>query len=831
MSQNRTLTFATYALLAAAAATTFVLPRTLTVPTLVAAPGDEVILNGVIRDFPGAHVDFDVIPSNGYGHYAGIVNNWLPGTRRPVFVGDGFKVNTQWKNIDNRAIAPSAEGVRGGLARKTLGFRVDGAIDLRQDTVLDGFNSNYGPYGVMGNFGMDAVIFTNTVASGAVKVGKNAYVRGDVLVGVTGTPSDVIRNDGIITGTQGTVAEPIGMPVVNIPDDALDLAPYKASLTLSGTVMLSGDTTPDDDVNEPAMHVGDLRIQADAVVTVVGDLRIRVDRSLEIDKAQIVLAPDANLAIWVSDIGGGTGAVIIRNDALVNVGTGDTSDVTISAIGAGDLKIESRSHVYATIVAPQREVRVRNNAQLYGAIVAGALKVEDKGSGVHVDLGNADLPPGNFALSVREKIELDNATLDAFDSNDGPYGGVNVDTNAWCTTNAIDTDQKVHLKSGSVINGDVMIGPFGDPDRVYRLEGGSVITGSRGQIAAPYPIPIVTPPAMGVARVNEVKYDDAGTHELSSDLYVKKLKVENATTLRIKGDVTIRVDDEMEIKGGSSVVLKPGATLTLYINKELDVDQSSALNANTGDPQRVSIRMMSLGKKGKVKVRNGSTVVAWTQGAKSSLEVDNGEYFGSFTGQKAKFRGGAKMHVDMAYLTNCVTVLDTAGVAGALDNAGISSESSFDEWFRTLVGVNQTIGHPITLTKDVLGVYSYLDDAFYPIDDRLMGNEGDAHNNHFTYTIAGTFDYSECAGQFVEFEGGDGAWIYIDGRLALDLGGMRPLSEQFIDLDRLGLEDGQTYDLRLFYAQRQAGRSVFRLRTNLLLDSNRAVPAITAMFD
>ncbi len=77
--------------------------------------------------------------------------------------------------------------------------------------------------------------------------------------------------------------------------------------------------------------------------------------------------------------------------------------------------------------------------------------------------------------------------------------------------------------------------------------------------------------------------------------------------------------------------------------------------------------------------------------------------------------------------------------------------------------MNLAASHAITLTLGAGGVYEYLDDEFYPIDGQRFGNEGDTHNNYFTYTIDAHFEYTGCSDQFIEFMGADDAWIYVDG--------------------------------------------------------------------
>ncbi|MDF3067924.1 MAG: hypothetical protein K0R38_3525 [Polyangiaceae bacterium] len=150
----------------------------------------------------------------------------------------------------------------------------------------------------------------------------------------------------------------------------------------------------------------------------------------------------------------------------------------------------------------------------------------------------------------------------------------------------------------------------------------------------------------------------------------------------------------------------------------------------------------------------------------------------------------------------------------------ITNQASFDQWYRDVEGVNQTFTVPITLTDvgDGSGNLSYDSKAFFPIDDMGFGNtENQQHN--FSFTTEGHVKFEYVKGQKFTFRGDDDLWIFVNGRLALDLGGTHVPISATIDFDAqaaaLGIVPGGNYQMDIFHAERHTSESNFRVETNI----------------
>ena len=181
----------------------------------------------------------------------------------------------------------------------------------------------------------------------------------------------------------------------------------------------------------------------------------------------------------------------------------------------------------------------------------------------------------------------------------------------------------------------------------------------------------------------------------------------------------------------------------------------------------------------------------------------------------------------------------------------LSTNPNFNTWFNSdpakampLKGAETCVDLQMGKSDDGLWEYDSYRTAvhgYFPIDDfnTLDKNSGpscyknpstgqyqnlpagDTHNFGFCMESHANFIYKK--GQVFEFRGDDDVWVFINNKLALDLGGVHEALPGKINLDTLGLQEGKSYAWDFFFCERKMCSSSLRIKTTIYFKQQRAL--------
>lgn len=206
---------------------------------------------------------------------------------------------------------------------------------------------------------------------------------------------------------------------------------------------------------------------------------------------------------------------------------------------------------------------------------------------------------------------------------------------------------------------------------------------------------------------------------------------------------------------------------------------------------------------------------------------------------------GAHLGITTNYLDSDGKPVWNASDNGVGSGGFPESSTSFAAWYRTspalLADGNIEVVQELSLTRPDASRfpnrYRFASSSFFPLDDDGWELQSpplqelpltNGHNFGFTTEVHYFFVYQ--GDEVLRFQGDDDLWVFVDGRLCMDIGGIHGATSGVMSFDPavtdgnnarqdivdacisdLGLEVGRVYEVSIFHAERHVTQSNFEL--------------------
>ena len=244
---------------------------------------------------------------------------------------------------------------------------VDGDITLKNGTTVSAYNMNADDQPLQ--------IGTNSTEAGAITAKTGVTIDGDVVIGVGGDTDTVIDNkaEAAVTGQCYPSLIKNKTPNINVPKNLLEM-PSDGSITGSTTINSSAKYD-----NIDLTGFGDLiKVDGNVKLYVVGDIRLGNS-----DKLQIVdetTNPNSSLTIYLG------GNFVVDNGGGINNLTKDPKKLKIYGLETcTNIDFKNSGTFYGAIYAPEADIRLHNNVQVYGAVVGNSF-IQDVNADFYYDM-------------------------------------------------------------------------------------------------------------------------------------------------------------------------------------------------------------------------------------------------------------------------------------------------------------------------------------------------------------------------------------------------------------------------------------------------------------
>jgi len=245
--------------------------------------------------------------------------------------------------------------------------------------------------------------------------------------------------------------------------------------------------------------------------------------------------------------------------------------------------------------------------------------------------------PFDYAIFTKDQLELKSGTEVDWYNYDASDSSMKIGTNNTASGSIV-------LMNGSIVNGDVVVGPDGIPAIVVNNNGGIVMGNiySNGIKYLP-PEPIVPDWLLSVPSGGKIKNDAT----ICSSGKYEEINLKNSETVEIIGNIILFVTGDITLGNTAEIIVSDDgdSSLILYMAGDYEGKNSSSVNNQTLDPSKLKI--FGLDTCSSLRFKNNTELYAAIYAPNADVIFDNSaQAYGSVTARTFEQKNSSKFNYD-----------------------------------------------------------------------------------------------------------------------------------------------------------------------------------------
>jgi len=189
--------------------------------------------------------------------------------------------------------------------------------------------------------------------------------------------------------------------------------------------------------------------------------------------------------------------------------------------------------------------------------------------------------PFEAAIFTENGMELNNSAVVDWYNNTEDDKIMQIGTNNTASGSVV-------LRNSAIVCGDVVVGMGGDPSVVIN-DYGATVTGDTRALTERYVMQPVTVPEWLESLPSSGAIPNDTNDTITTSARYSSIDLGNSETVTISGDITLYITGDIILGNSAELGIENDASLVLYLGGDFEGKNSSTVNNETQDPQKLKI--------------------------------------------------------------------------------------------------------------------------------------------------------------------------------------------------------------------------------------------------